>query len=456
MGSKAESDTEQATTERAHLTLEKIRKMTTSAGRAAYFFDDDPRQLCVRVTAAGAKSFVYRGKLNGESVRITIGSTTVWNLDDARAEACRLQTMIDAGDDPRQVRAEKAAAAEAKREDERRKDATVGEAWCAYVAARSHKWGDANRKDHDVAVKAGGEPRGRGRRAGQGAVTYPGLIHPLLSLRLADLTAERVQDWLTASNQRGTTEAAKCFRLLRAFLNWCCERKEYEGIANAGAHAKREVRDLVQKVRAKKLVLQREQLPLWFESVRRIGNPTAAAYLQALLLTGARREELAQLRWVDCDFEWSSLHLKDKVSADGRGIPMPPYVRSLLMAQPRRNEFVFSSPASATGYLADPLTPLQKAMRAAGLPNFSPHDLRRSFATLSEWSEVPAGVVAQLMGHAASAVAEKHYIVRPLDLLRSWHVRIEAWILEQAGIAQPDEANDSLRLVADNSKKAIL
>jgi len=31
--------------------------------------------------------------------------------------------------------------------------------------------------------------------------------------------------------------------------------------------------------------------------------------------------------------------------------------------------------------------------------------------------------------------------VRPLDLLRMWHTRIEAWILEQAGIefkpAQP-------------------
>ena len=111
---------------------------------------------------------------------------------------------------------------------------------------------------------------------------------------------------------------------------------------------------------------------------------------------------------------------------------------------------------SVSGYLADPLTPLQRAMRSAGLPAFSPHDLRRSFATLSEWSEVPAGVVAQIMGHSASAIAEKHYIVRPLDLLRMWHTRIEAWILEQAGIAQPAEAGESLRLVADNSKKAII
>lgn len=34
---------------------------------------------------------------------------------------------------------------------------------------------------------------------------------------------------------------------------------------------------------------------------------------------------------------------------------------------------------------------------------------------------------------AAAAIA-KHHKVRPLDLLRMWHVRIEVWTLEQAGI----------------------
>ena len=45
-----------------------------------------------------------------------------------------------------------------------------------------------------------------------------------------------------------------------------------------------------------------------------------------------------------------------------------------------------------------------------------------------------ACVVAQIQGHKPSATAEKHYTVRPLDLLRVHHERIEAWILEQAGV----------------------
>jgi hypothetical protein len=32
-------------------------------------------------------------------------------------------------------------------------------------------------------------------------------------------------------------------------------------------------------------------------------------------------------------------------------------------------------------------------------------------------------------------------------LLRMWHIRIESWMLEQAGIPQPEEGQEGLRLV---------
>lgn len=82
---------------------------------------------------------------------------------------------------------------------------------------------------------------------------------------------------------------------------------------------------------------------------------------------------------------------------------------------------------------------LKSARRGAGTQLTTPgpltlHGLRRSFKSLTEWLEVPVGVVAQIQGHKPSATAEKHYTVRPLELLRAHHERIEAWILEQAGI----------------------
>ncbi len=125
-----------------------------------------------------------------------------------------------------------------------------------------------------------------------------------------------------------------------------------------------------------------------------------------------------------------------KVGIDGARwvVPMTPYVAHLLAALPRRNEWVFSSPSAESGRLAEPRIAHNEAVAVAGLPHLTLHGLRRSFASLSEWIEMPAGIAAQIQGHAPQGVREQNYIRRPLDLLRMWHVKIEAWILEQAQV----------------------
>ena len=127
-------------------------------------------------------------------------------------------------------------------------------------------------------------------------------------------------------------------------------------------------------------------------------------------------------------------------------IPLTPFVAHLLALLPRRNAWVFSSPSSASGQIAKPNTPHARACTAAGIEGLTLHGLRRSFSTLTEWLEIPAGVVAQIMGHKPSATAERHYKVRPLDLLRVHHERIEAWILEQSGVSF-EQAAPGLRVV---------
>jgi len=166
-----------------------------------------------------------------------------------------------------------------------------------------------------------------------------------------------------------------------------------------------------------------------------------AAYLQGLLLTGARREELAELKWADVDFSLGAVWVKDKVRPEGRKVPLTPYLASLVQSLPRRSEWVFSSPTAKDGKLAEPRIAHVRALEAAGLPHVSLHGLRRTFASLAEWVELPTGVVAQIMGHAPRATAERHYVSRPLELLAVWHGKYETWILEQGGIAL--QANES-------------
>ena len=83
----------------------------------------------------------------------------------------------------------------------------------------------------------------------------------------------------------------------------------------------------------------------------------------------------------------------------------------------------------------DPSIAHRRACVAAGLDGLTLHGLRRSFASLCEWLDIPGGISAQIQGHAPQGVREQNYIRRPLDLLRVHHEKIEAWILKEAGIA---------------------
>ena len=407
--------------------------------KQAFMWDVTAPGLGLRATPAGKPAYVFQSVYQGKDIRLTIGSPAAWSIPDAQAKARELQRLIDEGKDPRDLKREAIAAVEAKRQQEQEQEqadkvaaVTVGEAWAAYVAERTPHWGDLHRKDHERLTRAGGETSKRGTR-GRG-VTIAGPLHPLLGLALRDLTAPVIEAWAAREAQTRPTAARLAWRLLKAFLGWCAEQPEYAPVLPSVNPAKtKKAREALGKAKAKDDSLLKEQLPAWFAAVRSIGNPTVAAYLQTLLLTGARPGEVLAMRWDDLNMQWRGLTIRDKVEGE-RVIPLTPYVHNLLAALPRRNEFVFASSRNENTPLTEPNHAHDKACKVAAIDGLTLHGLRRSFGTLSEWLEVPAGVVAQIQGHKPSATAEKHYRVRPLDLLRVHHERIEAWILEQAGI----------------------
>ena len=126
------------------------------------------------------------------------------------------------------------------------------------------------------------------------------------------------------------------------FLGWCSEQPAYAGLLPAKNPAKTtRSREALGKAGIKQDALLREQLTVWFDAVRQVQNPVIAAYLQTLLLTGARPGEVLALRWDEINTKWSGLTIRDKVEGE-RVIPLTPYVSHLLHALPRRNEWVFS------------------------------------------------------------------------------------------------------------------
>lgn len=433
----------------------------------AFLRDANAKGLRVRVTAGGAKSFVYEAKVNGKTFRRTIGPVDAWSIGRAQKRALRLALLVSEKVDPRERdRAKAEAAAQAKAEAEEAaqakaaQDMTVAQAWAVYLEERRPHWGERNYEDHQSMTHEGGKPRKRL----EGVPTKPGPLAPLMAMRLADLDAKAVEAWATKEAKDRPARVRLALRLLKAFLRWAAAEPALADKVDPSAASAKKAREAAGKASTKEDCLERGQLSAWFSAVRGISNPVTAAYLQTLLMTGARPGEVLRLRWSDLNTQWMSMTIRDKVDGE-RQVPLTPFVWSLLSVLPRRNEWVFSSSRaisldprhverrvryhaargttpptgdtaqpSRTGRLMDPDAAHRQACAAAGLQGLTLHGLRRSFASLTEWLEVPAGVVAQIQGHKPSATAEKHYKRRPLDLLRVHHERIEAWVLEQARV----------------------
>jgi len=437
------ADTSQGKTKQVkkNFTVELIAGYECKVGKAqTIYWDAKTSGLGLRVTSAGAKSYIFETSLNNKTIRITIGDVRTYSIKAAQIEATNLKAMTDKGIDPRQVKADQIASDAAKKRakaeahaakilQEKRDSLTFGFVWPLYIEARRKKWSEWSIRDHENIARVGGAKKQRGR-----GLTENAPLAALLNVRLSELTGARIAEWLAAEVEKRPTRAALALRLLSGFVTWCYSQSEYAGLIPNDACKAQQVRDETPASNTKEGdSLQREQLALWFSAVKQIRNPIQSAYLQALLLTGARRRELAELKWVDVDFQWLSMTIRDKVEGE-RTIPLTPYVAHLISKLPRRNEWVFSSVTANNGHIEEPRQAHKRALLQVGLPDLTIHGLRRSFASLTEWTETPAGVVAQIMGQKPSAIAEKHYRRRPLDLLRMWHVKIEAWILEQADI----------------------
>jgi integrase len=424
----------------------------------AFLRATDPAGLRVRVTANGAKAFVYEAKLNGRAISRTLGRFPLMTIEEAKKQARDLaRTVKNDKMDPRDLdrqqaerEAQEAAEAEARAIERAAADAaravTVAEVWPRYMAEGKPKrraaWKPRYVEDLKRAASMGGEPKKRGK-----GTTKPGHLAALMPLPLASIDQDTIRDWYASEAKTAPIQAARAVAMFSGFLSWCATKKDLRALVQKEAARASELGDVLPGVGKRRDCVEIDQLPAWFAGTDKLRNRTAAAYLRALVLTGARREEMAGLRWADVDFQWQKLTIADKVEAT-RTIPLTPYLASLLACLPRHNEWVFASMrrtkarkgvpselvrASASGRLAEPRAQHATVLADAGIPHVSIHGLRRTFSLLGEAAGAPAGAIAQVMGHKPSAIAEG-YRPRSIDALRPYLAQIERFILDKAGI----------------------
>jgi integrase len=436
------------------LTAGLIERLTCPEGKTQVFLRDTKAPgLRVRATAAsaknpnGVKAFVYEAKLNRQNIRRTIGDVRVWSIDGARTEARRLAVVVRSdGDDPRELERQQDAAkvaaisaAAAKAVGDKAQALTVGDLWPQYLEEGKPKrrpaWKPRYRADIVLMSSPGGVKKKRGK-----GLTRVGPLYPLMVTPLSQINEDTLKAWLDKEAKQGADYAARALMIFRGFLRWAASKPEYRGLVNRAAGSAPAILDTLPSTKANKRkdCLEAAQLPGWFAGADMLGNRIIATYLKALVLTGARREEMAGLRWEDVDFRWNRLTLADKVN-DTRVIPLSPYLAHMLVTLPRviredgkANPFVFAA-KSASGHIEEPRSNFSKVNKHAGVVKLTIHGLRRSFSLLGEAAGAPAGAIAQVMGHSPDSIAEG-YRPRSIDALRPYLALIEAHILALAGI----------------------
>jgi integrase len=403
----------------------------------AFLWDVTAPGLALRATRAGKPAYVFQSRYQDKTIRLTIGSPDAWSIEQARDKTKALQRLIDDGKDPRDLKrdaladkATKAAAAVAQAAADTANAVTVGAIWPRYLSEgrpkRKDAWKPGYRADIEAMAGAGGVPKKRGQ-----GLTRPGPLFPLLALALVDVTEDALQVWFEREAVTSKHQAARALMMFRGFLRWCAARPEYRKLINRDAGRAPAILENLPANTKRTDALEAAQVSGWWAGVEQLSNRTASAYLRALLLTGARREELAGLTWANVDFQWRKLTIADKVDAT-RTIPLTPYLAQVLATLPRVNEFVFAS-ASKAGRISDTRKAHGSALKSASIEGLTIHGLRRSFSLLGEAAGAPAGAIAQVMGHKPSATAEG-YRPRSVDALRPYLAQIEAHIMAGAGV----------------------
>lgn len=368
----------------------RITKRTVDSlkvtGREYVQWDEELTGFGVRVRPSGSKSFVavYRtGGRNSPLRRVTIGSVGKIEADKAREEARRIIRQSELGQD--------AAADKAKA----RAEMTFAKVCDLYLAE-----GCDTKKPSTIATDKGRIERHIKPLLGKkriGEITRPDIEKFMRDVAAGKTAAdEKTKARGRAIVEGGKGTATRTVGLLGGIMSFAVSRQ---------LRADNPVRGV------KRYADKKGETFLSASELGRIGaalaateaagaNPSAIAIIRLLAFTGARKSEIASLRWSEVDLDRGYLRLGDSKTG-AKVIPIgAPALEVISGASPMQgSEFVF--PASTGDSHFQGVEKVWRIVRAkAGFPSLRLHDLRHSFASVGLARGDALPVIGAILGHA--------------------------------------------------------
>jgi len=138
-------------------------------------------------------------------------------------------------------------------------------------------------------------------------------------------------------------------------------------------------------------------------------SATFADVIRVLLLTGARKNEIAALTFDELDSERGVIRLRNLRSKTGdKVIVLSGAARAILASRPRQSRFVFASDTAPDTPIVGLQKPWSRVRAAAQLPGLRLHDLRHSFASLAAADGASLPMIAKALGHAHTSTTARY------------------------------------------------
>ena len=130
------------------------------------------------------------------------------------------------------------------------------------------------------------------------------------------------------------------------------------------------------------------------------GNKMALNIIRLLTFTGARKSEITGLKWLEVDFERTSLRLGDSKTG-AKVIPLGPPALTILAATEMREgtDWVFPAESGRSTFQGTEKV-WHKVRAEAKMPDLRIHDLRHSFASMGLAAGDNLAIIGKLLGHA--------------------------------------------------------
>jgi integrase len=347
-------------------------------------FDAELPGYGVKITPSGRKVFLVQYRFPpgraGRIRRYTIGAYgNGLTPDQARNIAVRVKGKIAAGIDP--VSEREAIAAEARQsiEDKKRQQLTSVAAIAAafierHAKPRLRSWREYERMLEHYVLPVWGS-------------------RLITEIRRSDVAA--LLDDVEA--QRSAALADHVLAVIRKMFNWHAARDDgfnsplVRGMTRTSLTA-----------RARDRILSAEELVAIWRALEQTPYPFGP-FIQLLLLTAQRRDEVAHMRWSEIEGDLWTIPRERYKSGRANAVPLSEPALRILRALPQSGPFVFST----TGHT--PISGFSKAKEAldrlSGVTGWRLHDLRRTARSLMSQAGIRSEIAERVLGHAIPGVA---------------------------------------------------